>query len=157
MLTLLRTGCGLISSWFVTDLMVQRASATTSHIIQAIGSSSTTKGSAFVTANCNLQLPPPKVYTSYSGVYNDPAVDIVYIGTPHALHLANALAAIEAGKHVLCEKPLTINAADAKILVEAARQKGVFLMEGQTHFCSLWSLLLLFWEILSGFTAPIIH
>jgi len=54
----------------------------------------------------------------------------VYIGTPHVFHLQNALDAIAAGKHVLCEKPMTMNARDTQVLVEAARKKGVYLMEG---------------------------
>jgi predicted dehydrogenase len=74
------------------------------------------------------------VYASYAEVYNDPDVDIVYIGTPHVFHLQNALEAIEAGKHVLCEKPITMNAKDTRVLIEAARKKGVFLMEGMLWF-----------------------
>ncbi|CAG9936183.1 unnamed protein product [Clonostachys rosea f. rosea IK726] len=120
-------GAGLISSWFVSDLCLERAEATTKHIIQAIGSSSKEKGSAFATKNCPSHT--PNVYDNYVGVYNDPDVDIVYIGTPHTLHCENALAAIKAGKHVLCEKPLAINSRDTQIMIDAAREKGVFFME----------------------------
>ncbi len=59
----------------------------------------------------------------------DPLVEVVYVATPHAQHHAVALAALEAGKHVLCEKPLTLNARDAQELVELARARGLFLME----------------------------
>lgn len=59
----------------------------------------------------------------------DPAVDVVYIATPHAQHYDIAKAALEAGKHVLCEKALTITAAEAKSLIELARAKKLFLME----------------------------
>ena len=59
----------------------------------------------------------------------DPEVDAVYVATPHPLHAENALAAIEAGKHVLVEKPFTMNAAEAASVVEAARAAGVFCME----------------------------
>ncbi|MFE6822231.1 Gfo/Idh/MocA family protein [Streptomyces sp. NPDC057690] len=59
----------------------------------------------------------------------DPQVDAIYIATPHALHAPMALRAIAAGKHVLVEKPLGVNAAEARRIAEAARRHGVFAME----------------------------
>jgi predicted dehydrogenase len=59
----------------------------------------------------------------------DPAVDVVYIATPHAQHYDIAKAALENGKHVLCEKALTITAAEARSLVALARERKLFLME----------------------------
>ena len=66
----------------------------------------------------------------------DPKIDVVYVATVHPRHLPDALAAIEAGKHVLVEKPLALNASEARQLKEAARRKGVFLME------AFWSVFL---------------
>jgi predicted dehydrogenase len=68
---------------------------------------------------------------SYGGydMMGDPDVDVVYVATVHPRHLPDALAAIEAGKHVLVEKPLALNAPEARELAQAARRKGVFLME----------------------------
>ena len=54
----------------------------------------------------------------------------MYIGTPHSLHKRNCLDAIAAGKHVLCEKPFTINEKEAQEVINAAMEKGVFVMEG---------------------------
>jgi predicted dehydrogenase len=65
----------------------------------------------------------------------DPAVEAVYIATPHPSHEAQALASIEAGKHVLCEKPLTTDAASSARVIEAARGRGVFLMEAFMYRC----------------------
>lgn len=65
----------------------------------------------------------------------DDAVDVVYVATPHPLHEAQALAAIEMGKHVLCEKPLTVDAASTERVLEAARRRGVFLLEGYMYRC----------------------
>jgi len=62
-------------------------------------------------------------------VVEDPDVDIVYVATTHPFHREQALMAIEAGKHVLIEKPLALNAAHAGEVLTAARQKGVFAME----------------------------
>jgi predicted dehydrogenase len=68
-------------------------------------------------------------HASYEALVEDPEVDAVYVATPHPLHAANALAAIAAGKHVLVEKPFTMDAAEAASVVEAARAAGVFCME----------------------------
>jgi predicted dehydrogenase len=65
----------------------------------------------------------------------DPAVDVVYVATPHPLHEAQALACIEMGKHVLCEKPLTIDAASAERVLDAAQRRRVFLLEGYMYRC----------------------
>ena len=65
----------------------------------------------------------------YLSVVEDPEVDIVYIATTHPFHREQALMAIDAGKHVLIEKPLTLNASHAREVLTAASDKGVFAME----------------------------
>lgn len=70
-----------------------------------------------------------QVHDSLAALLADPAVDAVYIATPHSEHAAAARACIEAGKPVLCEKPLAANAAQARELIALARERGVFLME----------------------------
>ncbi|TKV27483.1 Gfo/Idh/MocA family oxidoreductase [Arthrobacter sp. NamB2] len=67
--------------------------------------------------------------TGYERLLADPAVDVVYIATPHAQHHAVALAALAAGKHVLCEKPLAMDAGQAAELAVLAAERGLFLME----------------------------
>jgi predicted dehydrogenase len=67
--------------------------------------------------------------TGYQQLFADPRVDVVYVATPHAQHFEVARAALEAGKHVLCEKPLTINAPEARELARLAGERGLFLME----------------------------
>jgi predicted dehydrogenase len=66
---------------------------------------------------------------SYEELVADPGVDIVYIATPHPAHAANALLALEAGKHVLVEKPFTLNAVEAEAVREAAAARGLLAME----------------------------
>ncbi|MGW6505505.1 Gfo/Idh/MocA family protein [Nonomuraea angiospora] len=68
-------------------------------------------------------------YDSYERLCADPAVDAIYIATPHAQHLEVAEVAIAAGKAVLCEKPLAATVDDAEKMVRLAREAGVFLME----------------------------
>lgn len=70
-----------------------------------------------------------KAYGSYADLVGDPDIDIIHIGTPHSHHFQNAMLAIQAGKNVLCEKALTVTAAQARSLYAAADQKNVFLME----------------------------
>lgn len=72
---------------------------------------------------------------SLSELLGDTNVDVVYVATPHPLHEAQALACIEMGKHVLCEKPLTVDAPSTERVIEAARQRGVFLLEGYMYRC----------------------
>lgn len=70
-----------------------------------------------------------KAYDSEEAIANDPDVDIVYVANPHPYHLESALTCLNASKPVLCEKPMTVNAADTKRLVDAARKNDTFLME----------------------------
>jgi predicted dehydrogenase len=71
----------------------------------------------------------PRAYRAYRDLLDDPDVDAVYIATPHTLHFRNAADAIAAGKHVLCEKPFTVDAREARTLFRAAEQSSVFVME----------------------------
>lgn len=75
--------------------------------------------------------PGPKctAYGSYEELVKDPNVDIVYIGTPHSHHYQNCMLAFENNKPVLCEKALTVNAAQAKKLFEEAKKRNLFFME----------------------------
>jgi len=66
---------------------------------------------------------------SYADLAEDGEVDAVYVATPHPFHLANSAVCLQAGKAVLCEKPLTVNASQAERLIGIARDREVFLME----------------------------
>ncbi|PYH89641.1 NAD(P)-binding protein [Aspergillus ellipticus CBS 707.79] len=126
-------GAGMIASWFTVDLSLECSDAGAIHTIQVVGSSSLEKAQKF---KAELRAKAPLVrgdiacYDSYAEVFTDPQVDIVYIATPHAAHRQNCLDAIHHGKHILCEKPFTVNAREAIEVIEAARAKGVFVMEG---------------------------
>ncbi|MCM8788874.1 MAG: Gfo/Idh/MocA family oxidoreductase, partial [Candidatus Omnitrophica bacterium] len=77
----------------------------------------------------------PKAYGSYEQLLQDSLVEAVYIATPHPTHAEWAIKAAEAGKHILCEKPIGINHAEAMAIIEAAAENNVFLMEAFMYRC----------------------
>lgn len=122
---------GNIARSFVLDLQVDpktRDVHDVVHKVTAVGSRSLATADDFVRkyANGDKSI---KTYGSYAEVYADEDVDTVYIGTPHTYHYENALDAIKATKHVLCEKPVTSNVAELRSLLAAAKEQGVFFME----------------------------
>jgi len=90
----------------------------------AVGSRSQSSADAFA-GKFNV----PHAHSSYEALVNDPDVDAIYIATPHPYHVENMKLCLNAGKHVLCEKPFTINAKDAQECIDLAREKNLFLME----------------------------
>ena len=70
-----------------------------------------------------------KAYGSYKELLADPKVDAVYIANPHVFHCDTVLSCLEAGKHVLCEKPVACNSEELKKMVEKAKEKKLFFME----------------------------
>ena len=98
-------------------------------VVSAVGSSSA-KSQAFADT-----FGLPGFAESIEALLADEGVDAVYIATPHPMHEAHALACIDAGKAVLCEKPITVDAVGAERVIDAARDKGVFLMEAFMYRC----------------------
>ena len=77
----------------------------------------------------------PKFYSAYSDLFNDDEVDAIYIASTHNFHKQNGIEAINAGKAVMCEKPLTDNLQDTIELIDHARSKKTYLMEAMwTYF-----------------------
>ena len=75
-----------------------------------------------------------KVFASFEEVCADPAVDIVYISTPHNTHIHFLRKALAAGKHVLCEKSITLNSEELEEAVQLAKEHGVVLAEAMTIY-----------------------
>ena len=99
--------------------------------VVAVGSRTQEKADAF-----GAEFKIPRRHGSYEALLADPEVQAVYIATPHPMHCQWAVKAAEAGKHILCEKPIGINHAEAMLMVEAARRHDVFLMEAFMYRCS---------------------
>jgi predicted dehydrogenase len=114
---------GFLGTGWICDV-VAADFAGTDMKIQAVGARSLASAQAFA-AKFNI----PNVHEGYQALVNDPEVDIIYIGTPNQLHLEHAKLALNAGKHVLLEKPFAINADQTKEIIEFARSKNLFLME----------------------------
>ncbi|KAJ9646703.1 hypothetical protein H2204_000395 [Knufia peltigerae] len=122
---------GNVAVTFTKDLLVDpktRGVDRLVHTVTAVASSS----SAARAADFLKEVGAPedaKAYGSYKELVNDPNVDIIYVSTPHSHHFQNVMLCLEAGKNVLCEKAFTVNAAQARTVVEKAREKNLFLME----------------------------
>jgi predicted dehydrogenase len=99
-------------------------------VLAAVGSRS--KGSAEQFARDHGD-DDTRTYASYDALVADPDVDVVYVASPHALHLEHARLAFAAGKPVLCEKPLTLNRAEGETLFESAGE--LFCMEAMWMAC----------------------
>jgi predicted dehydrogenase len=112
-------GTGGIAATFVTDLDL-----TESGRVVAVGSRHQESADRFA-----QRFGIPHAHGSYEELVNDPDVEVVYVATPHPMHRGDALLALEAGRPVLVEKAFTMNAVEARELVDTARSKGLFLME----------------------------
>ncbi|KAG8687432.1 hypothetical protein FRC11_007246, partial [Ceratobasidium sp. 423] len=124
-------GAGFISSVFVKDLLLDPKTRNVTDVIHkvvAVGSRDVTKAQEFIDKHASAS-PETKAYGNYEEVVGDKNVNAVYIGTPHTHHYTCTALALRAGKHVLCEKPFTSNAAELKSLISIAKENNVFLME----------------------------
>jgi D-xylose 1-dehydrogenase (NADP+, D-xylono-1,5-lactone-forming) len=84
-----------------------------------------------------------RIYGAYEGLLEDPEIEAVYIPLPNSMHAEWSIKALEAGKHVLCEKPLAVTAQQGRTMVEAARANDRLLMEAfmyRFHPQTLWAL-----------------
>jgi predicted dehydrogenase len=118
-------GTGMIARKFAQALQVSETGA-----LYAVGSRSQERADAF-----GEQFGAPQRYGSYEDLLADEEVDAVYNALPNHLHLEWTLQAAWAGKHVLCEKPLTVNATEAERMIEAVGATSVFLMEAFMYRC----------------------
>ena len=115
---------GRIAHSFASDLaLVPDATLT------ATGSRSLERAEAFAAQHGG------RAHGSYEALVADPEVDVVYVASPHALHEEHTMLALDAGKHVLCEKSMTLDAASTERLFAAAAERGLFLMEAMWMAC----------------------
>jgi predicted dehydrogenase len=111
-------GTGGIAALFVADLQL------TGHRVVAVGSRSQESADRFA-----ARFAIPTAHSSYEALVADPEVDVVYVATPHPRHHHDASLALRAGKHVLVEKPFTLNAREAQAVVDLAAAQGLVVLE----------------------------
>lgn len=112
---------GLLGAgWIATRALAPAMHAANDTIVQAVASRDAKRSEA---------LNPITIHESYESLINDPLVDAVYISLPNHLHCKWTVAALNAGKHVLCEKPFAMNTAEVEIMIQAARDNDRLLVE----------------------------
>lgn len=121
---------GIIGTGFIAHVFAEGIAQSNTGTLVAVGSRTQDAANRFG-ETWNV----PRRYSSYAELLADRDVQAVYISTPHPLHAEWAIKAAQAGKHILCEKPLTLNYAQAEAVVEAARKNDVFLMEAFMYRC----------------------
>ncbi|NQV42544.1 MAG: Gfo/Idh/MocA family oxidoreductase [Candidatus Marinimicrobia bacterium] len=124
---------GIIGTGTISNLFAEGLTTLDHACIYAVGSRNQATAASFAE---KWQI--SQVYDSYEILFADPEVDVVYIGTPHNFHFQNVRDALNAGKHVLCEKPFTLNGVEARELVALARQKNLFLMDAMWNRFQPW-------------------
>ncbi|MDC7997751.1 Gfo/Idh/MocA family protein [Gilvibacter sediminis] len=112
-------GLGKIAGRFAEDLALHPEAS-----LQAVASRSTKKARAFA-----KQYEAVSHYGSYDALFKDSEVDVVYVATPNHLHYQQTMDALEAGKHVICEKPFALDATQVKKMINKAKAEQLFLME----------------------------
>ena len=118
---------GLIGAgWIATKAIAPAMHAAPNAIVQAVASRDPKRSQS---------LNPITIHNSYEALINDPLVDAVYISLPNHLHCEWSVKALNAGKHVLCEKPFAMNVAEVETMVKAARNKNRILVEAVS---SMW-------------------
>lgn len=115
---------GILSTGHIAERFAEALNELPDATLSAVGSRSQESAHAFAE-----KYGVARAHGSYEALAADPEIDVIYIGTPHAFHLENATRCMRAGKAVLCEKALTINASEAEEMVRIAREEKVFLME----------------------------
>lgn len=122
---------GILGTGWIADKFTATTARNANQEIAAVGSRTRASADRFAAAHGI-----GTAHGSYDALVADPRVDVIYVATTHPQHAEHALLAIDAGKHVLVEKPFTINAAQARTVAERAAAAGVFCME------AVWTLFL---------------
>lgn len=122
---------GVLGAGWIAERFVAALQRHTRQQVVAVGSRSLDAATAFA-----HRFGVDRAHDGYASLVADPDVDVVYVATPHHLHAAHAALALLAGKHVLVEKPLALNAGEAQALADLAGRQGLFCAE------ALWTLFL---------------
>ncbi|MEI2775049.1 MAG: Gfo/Idh/MocA family oxidoreductase [Tetrasphaera sp.] len=128
---------GILGTGWIAEKFTTALRCNTTQRIQAVGSRSQESADRFAKT-----VGAAAAYGSYEALVADPEVDVIYVASPHNLHHDHALLAIDAGNHVLIEKPVAVTEAQAREIADRAAEAGVFCME------ALWTLFLPKYDVL---------
>jgi len=121
---------GILGAANIARLFIEAVRPSQSVHIRAVASRDVARGEAFANT-----LNVPVVHTSYDDLLADPTIDAIYNPLPNNLHAEWSIRAAQAGKHVLCEKPLCLSSREAIAMFDAAEANGVHLVEGYPYRC----------------------
>ena len=113
-------GLGKIANTFAADLVLSKQAT-----LQGVASRSIETAQQF-----QEKYNAVNAYGNYADLAKAEDIDVVYIATPHSFHFEHAMLCLENGKHVLCEKPMGLDAGQVSLLLQTAAEKNLFLMEG---------------------------
>ena len=123
---------GILGAGNIAKAFAQGVAQADTSRIAAVASREKSKAQSFID---DLGTADATAHGGYDALLADAGVEAVYIATPHPMHPKWAIKAAEAGKHILCEKPVGLNHAQASAMIEAARRNGVFFMEAFMYRC----------------------
>ncbi|MDA1264453.1 MAG: Gfo/Idh/MocA family oxidoreductase [Planctomycetota bacterium] len=115
---------GILSTGVIAGKFTEGLRAAEGHEACAVGSRSLASAQAFAERN-GIR----RAHATYEDLVADPEVDAIYVATPHTRHMQDTLTCLAGGKPVLCEKPIAVNASQGQRMVDAARERSLFLME----------------------------
>ncbi len=118
------TRIGIIGTSFVSDWMCEAALMSDNCVISAVFSRDMERGRAYAEKQ-GIE----HCFSDEELFFSSPELDAVYVASPNTAHYRHTMAALAHGKHVLCEKPLAINAAQAEKMIQFANEKGLILLE----------------------------
>src|SRR6202035_4966556 len=122
---------GILGAGGIADTVSGDINLTDGNVVTAVAARDADRAARFA-----MRHGAARSYGEYQALVDDEEVDVVYVATTHPHHKAQALMAIEAGKAVLIEKPVCLNAADAREVFEAATRADVFAMEAMWTRCN---------------------
>ena len=119
---------GILAAARIARLFVEAVRPSRKVVVAAVASRDIQRATAFAG-----DMAIPRVHASYDALFADPEIDAVYVPLPNNLHAEWSIRAANAGKHVLCEKPLAASAREARAMFEAARKNNVYLVEAYPY------------------------
>lgn len=125
-----RLNWGILGTGRIAGIFAQGVALSQHSRVVAVGSRAQASAERFA-----KEFAVSRAHATYEALLADPEVQAVYISTPHPQHVEWTVRAAEAGKHILCEKPIGLNHPETTVMVEAAREHGVLLMEAFMYRC----------------------